>query len=285
MNYLKQYEYMAAIAELRSITLAAEKLGIAQSALSRYIKKLEGDLGVLLLNRNSDPISLTQAGVYFLEIGRKMLSLDQGLKSHIRDIHMYDKVTIRVGISPSRAPYILPVIIGLFRKHDNKTNIEIFELTTDEIKQRLLQNELDLAVSVYDADSSHIEYVKLFDERILICDNPKSTCNHPIFPGKGQLLRGAMNAIIAHNGCYSENYIEVQNTETAVSMVKAGLGFTVVPSYYEEFSHGDGLRYSEIPSTIAFNNRIVSLLYLKRRTLTIEEQLFSKCAKQALSMY
>ena len=68
-------------------------------------------------------------------------------------------------------------------------------------------------------------------------------------------------------------------------MVKAGLGFTVVPSYYEEFSYGDGLRYSELPNTITLNDRIVSLLYLKDRILKKEEMLFLKCAQQSLSVY
>lgn len=285
MNYLKQYEYVAAIAEFRSITIAADKLGIAQSALSRYVKRLEEDIGVQLLNRCSDPISLTPAGIYYLEIGRKMLALDQGLKLHIRDMLLSKWTTIRIGIAPSRAPYILPAIIELFRKEDNKTNIEIFELTTDEIKQRLLKNELDVAISVYDADSSHIEYVKLFSERILLCDNPKYPCNQPIFPGKGQPLREIMNRIIAHDTRYLGNYIEAQNTETAISLVKAGIGFTVVPSYYEEFSHGDGLRYSELPNSITLSDRIVSLLYIKDRTLKVEEKLFIKCAKLALSVY
>lgn len=283
MNYLKQYEYIAAVAEIRSITIAAERLGIAQSALSRYIKNLEDKLGVQLLDRSIDPIALTPAGIYFLEIGRKMLALDQGMMLHIKDMQMTDYTTIRVGIGSSRAPYILPVILELFRKHDTQTNIVIFELTTDEIKQRLLKSEIDIAISVYDTDSSHIESIKLFDERILLCENSKKPNNCPIFPGGGQLLREVMNNVVAHNNSYSSNYIEVQNTETAVALVKAGLGFTVVPSYFEEFSFGDGLAYSELPNSFSKKERSISLMYRKDKTLKKEELFFLECAKEALS--
>lgn len=285
MNYLKQYEYMAAIAEFRSITVAAERLGIAQSALSRYIKRLEEDLGVRLLDRTVDPIALTQSGSYYLEIGRKMLALDQGLKLHIRNLQLTECVTIRVGVGPSRAPYILPAILELYRKQDKQTNIEIFELTTDEIKQRLLKNEIDVAVSVYDSDSSNIEFTKLFGERILLCENSKCPSKHPILPGQGQFLREVMNKILSSNNQYDKNYIEVQNTETAVALVKAGLGFTVVPSYFEEFSFGDGLKYSELPKNIIPDERIVSLMYRKEKSMKKEELLFLQCAKQALSLY
>lgn len=283
MNYLKQYEYIAAVAEFRSITIAAERLGIAQSALSRYIKNLEDKLGVQLLDRSIDPIALTPAGIYFLEIGRKMLALDQGMMLHIKDMQMTDYTTIRVGIGSSRAPYILPVILELFRKHDTQTNIVVFELTTDEIKQRLLKSEIDIAISVYDTDSSHIESIKLFDERILLCENSKKPNNCPIFPGEGQLLRKVMNNVVAHNNSYSSNYIEVQNTETAVALVKAGLGFTVVPSYFEEFSFGDGLAYSELPNSFSKKERSISLMYRKDKTLKKEELFFLECAKEALS--
>lgn len=283
MNYLKQYEYIAAVAEFRSITIAAERLGIAQSALSRYIKNLEDKLGVQLLDRSIDPIVLTPAGIYFLEIGRKMLALDQGMMLHIKDMQMTDYTTIRVGIGSSRAPYILPVILELFRKHDTQTNIVVFELTTDEIKQRLLKSEIDIAISVYDTDSSHIESIKLFDERILLCENSKKPNNCPIFPGEGQLLREVMNNVVAHNNSYSSNYIEVQNTETAVALVKAGLGFTVVPSYFEEFSFGDGLAYSELPNSFSKKERSISLMYRKDKTLKKEELFFLECAKEALS--
>ena len=143
MNYLKQYEYVAAIAEFKSITIAAERLGIAQSALSRYIKKLESDLNVQLLDRSVDPIALTVAGMHFLDIGKKMLMLDRGMKLYFKDMQAENYIILRVGIGPSRAPYILPAILALFRKHDVQTKIEIFELTTEQIRQRLLKNELE----------------------------------------------------------------------------------------------------------------------------------------------
>ena len=284
MNYLKQYEYIKAIAECRSITIAAEKLGIAQSALSRYVKKLENDIGAKLLDRKNEPISLTQSGVYFLEIGRKMLSLNQDLKSHIRDLELLDSVTIRVGIGPSRAPYIMPAILDLYRKQDSITNIEIYEITTDEITKRLIKNELDIAISVYDAESLNVEQVKLFRERVLFCENAKRPSKCPILPGKGQFLRETMDNIINSNKSYSKNYIEVINAETAVALVKAGLGFTITPSYFEEFTHGDELKYSELPSSIASKNRVIALLYKKGRKLSKEELLFLECAQQALSL-
>lgn len=283
MNYLKQYEYIAAISDYKSITIAAERLGIAQSALSRYVKKLEQSLGVQLFSRTSEPITLTEAGHCFLETGRKMLALDQAMKLRIREIQMPEHSYIRIGIGITRGPYILPVILKQFRKQDDRTNILIFELTTEEIKRRLLKNELDIAISVFDTDSSRIQYVDLFKERILLCENSAAACNCPIYPGAGQFLRGIMDAIVADGIDDSKCYLEAQNTETAVAMVKAGLGFTVVPSYFEEFAFGDGLKYSELQNASASYERLVCLLYRNDKTLRKEERLFMQCAIETLS--
>lgn len=280
MNYLKQYQYVAAIADYRSMTIAAERLGIAQSALSRYVKKLEDSLNVKLFDRTIEPIALTEAGICFLETGRKMLALDQAMKLHIREIQLPEHSSIRVGIGITRAPYILPAILKLFRRHDSHTNIMIFELTTEEIKGRLLKNELDVAISVFDTDSSHIKYVDLFGERILLCENAAAPSDCPIYPGEGQFLREVMNDVVASNPRYSNSCIEAQNTETAVALVKAGLGFTVVPSYFEEFSFNDGLKYSELPSVL--KERTVSLMYRNDKTLKPQEKLFMQCAIEAL---
>ena len=282
MNYLKQFEYVTAISDYQSITLAAERLGIAQSALSRYLKNLEKSLGITLFDRTTEPISLTEAGRCFLETGRKMLALDQAMKLSIRDLQTQEHSSIRIGIGVTRGPYLLPAILKLFRKHDERTNVLVFELTTEEIKRRLLKNELDVAISIGEEEASHIQYVTLCRERILLCESAHAPSKCPIYPGEGQFLRAVMNAVVAGSADCSKTYIEAQNTETAVAMVKAGLGFTVVPSYFEEFSFDDGLQYSELRGACPAKERTVSLMYRSDKILNKELQLFMRCATEAL---
>lgn len=282
MNYLKQYEYVSAIAEYGTITLAAEKLGIAQSALSRYLIKLEKGLGTTLFDRNIEPITLTQAGKCFLETGREMLALDREMKRQIHNLDGLGCIDIHLGIGITRAPYILPAVIKKFREFDKKTNIVVFELTTSEINRRLIKNELDFAISIYDDEIVSIQKIELLEEKILLCRKIGSKNNTPIYPGRGQALREIMQKVVEQNSVYSSNYIETQNTETAISLVKSDLGFTVVPSYFEEFSSGDGLEFIELDKTYDNRERKVSLMYRKDKILKEEEKLFIKCAKASL---
>ena len=73
MSYLKKYEYVIAVASYGGISGAAEKLGISQPTFSKYLKKIEGELGVELFDRSSLPIKLTRAGEYFVEAGKRFM--------------------------------------------------------------------------------------------------------------------------------------------------------------------------------------------------------------------
>jgi DNA-binding MarR family transcriptional regulator len=101
---LKHYEYVIAIVTHGGVSQAAESLGLAQPTLSKYLKKLESDLGIELFDRSTLPIRLTRAGEIYVETGRRMLDLDRQLCKQLEEIKENKNTVIRVGISPSRSP-------------------------------------------------------------------------------------------------------------------------------------------------------------------------------------
>ena len=64
----QSFKYIKAIAEMRSISAAAESLGISQPALSSHLKKLEGEVGAVLFDRSRQPLELTEAGKAYLRV-------------------------------------------------------------------------------------------------------------------------------------------------------------------------------------------------------------------------
>ena len=66
-----------------TITKAANVLHVSQPSLTQYLNRLESDLGVKLLNRDTTPISLTQAGTVYLEYVRSVLALEKKLKADL----------------------------------------------------------------------------------------------------------------------------------------------------------------------------------------------------------
>ena len=79
-------DYIKTIAEVRSISVAAEKLGISQPALSNYLKKKEKELGAVLFDRNKQPLQLTEAGTIYLEYIERFSTLEHELQQRISDI-------------------------------------------------------------------------------------------------------------------------------------------------------------------------------------------------------
>ncbi len=82
----KNGEYIKAIAELRSISLAAEKLGISQPALSSFLKKKESEIGAVLFDRSKQPLELTEAGSVYMDYLDRMSILKNEMSQNIADI-------------------------------------------------------------------------------------------------------------------------------------------------------------------------------------------------------
>ena len=105
-SYLRRFEYVVAIAETGSFSRAADRLNITQPTLSKFVQKLERDIGAELFDRSTIPVKLTKAGELFLNVGRRILDQDRQLRKRLRDIGYQQELELRVGISPSRAPYL-----------------------------------------------------------------------------------------------------------------------------------------------------------------------------------
>ena len=82
----EKLNYIIAIAEERNLTQAAKRLYISQPTLTLYLNRLENELGVKLFDRTKSPVTLTDAGAYYLEKMKKIYASEQALRSQIHFI-------------------------------------------------------------------------------------------------------------------------------------------------------------------------------------------------------
>lgn len=301
MSSLKKYEYVIAIANCGGISQAAEELGIAQPALSKYLKKLEEEIGLELFDRSSIPIKTTHAGELFIETGKALLDAERQLKKQLDEIKNNESTVIRIGISPSRSPYMMPRIIKSYKEAYKDVRIIIEECTTTALSERLASGELDLIITLLDEDTARFTHVDLFEESLLLAlpsdcahaDIHDALKSHPLISvGRGQALWQTMNKIVSKTGI-SEPAIEAQSIESAISLVKAGLGATIVPSYIASFGESDkmsNLRFialSElgIEESSSLYKRKVCLFFRKEQFLTKAEEALIECAKNLKNGY
>ena len=273
MNYLKQFEYVIAIANAGSISKAADDLSIAQPTLSKYLSKIEIENGVEFFDRSVSPIKLTKAGEKFVEVGYQMIALNKQLKKQLTEND--DSLTIDIGISPSRAPYILPQVLNKFFSIHQDCMVHIKEGNTVDLNEALANGQLDMMISLKDDDNKDFECVHLFDEKIYIAkhikDKNKSYDELPLISYQNGRY---MHEIVEKHFHGKQISIVSESISTALALVKNGLGFTVVPSYIVKYGDNDDIYFEEIKSSLKRN---VCLFYRKQQFLSSSEKQFIEC--------
>ena len=291
---MKSYEYVIAVAQHGGISQAAEALNIAQPALSRYIRKLESDLGIELFDRSTIPIRMTQAGSRYVETGMRMLSLERQLHKQVQELKRDKNTLVRIGISPTRSPYMMPSIVEAYSRRNPKGCVVIEEKTSAELNKLLAQGDLDLMISFMDENTETFDRTELFEENILLAvptqtpqeDALEAFLTLPLITaGKGQAMWHITQEITETLGIHMPK-IECQSIETALAFVKRGLGATLVPSYIAHFGTQEqnrAVRFLELPVQrypqwkTAYKRKIC-LFYRKEQFLSQAEQDFIACA-------
>ena len=245
MSQFKRFEYVIAICEAGGISQAAEKLDISQPTLSKYIKKLESELGIELFDRSTLPLRATRAGECYIEAGKRLMDIERQLDKQLEEIKLNKSSVIRVGISPSRSPYMMPSLVEAYKDKNPDAKVIIVEKTTAELSEKLFRGELDLIISLLDESTAEFEREELFSESIVLAA-PKRLCQDnasatslllslPIISvGKGQSMWQTLSEISEEIGAPSPE-IECQSIESGLSLVKRGLGVMIAPSYIEKF--------------------------------------------------
>jgi len=142
---LRHLRYFVAVASHGSFNRAAETLHITQPPLSRQVKDLEEELGVPLLVRGSNFVTLTEAGELFYEEAREVLARADDAVRRVRG-EARDEI-LRVGYAPSMVADIMSAVLARFKSAAPRVRIELSDLSSREINELANKGLLDLVVS------------------------------------------------------------------------------------------------------------------------------------------
>ncbi len=166
---LKDIEYFCAIAKEGNITKAAAALFIAQPALSQCIKKLESEMGIMLLIRSKTGTTLTKEGKYFYSFAQRVMNEKKELDVQLQDMQNGERGTVRLGFSGSQASFILPQILPAFQMDHPNIELQLAESLSVETEKRLIAREIDLAIIPKPILFEDIEYFEISrDDMILL---------------------------------------------------------------------------------------------------------------------
>lgn len=143
---IQQLEYLLALRKYRHFVRAAEECGVTQPTLSAMIAKLEDELGVKLLDRSSQPLSLSAIGERVADQALEVLRGVKGIEGLAAEER--DKVSgeVSIGILPTVAPFLLPRLLPICHKHMGNMEIRFVELTTSACEAALRDGAIDVAI-------------------------------------------------------------------------------------------------------------------------------------------
>jgi DNA-binding transcriptional LysR family regulator len=275
---LRQVRQLIAIVEAGSYRAAANRLHIAQPALSVSITKLERAVGAVLLIRDSKGARLTESGTAFLRDARHALALADQSAMNARLTAAGDAGTVRLGFVASAVYQLLPAILPVFRERHRAILLELSEGATSELTQSVKDQQLDCAIVRGPIQTSpELEVVELERDRLMallpadhqFADEKEldlsvlSEAPFVLFSSRTvPRLRAAVDEACARAGFVPHAAQEVTQSFTMLGLVGSGLGVALSPSVIANIS---GPRVRFVPLIVQEESWPLKLLGIKRR--------------------
>jgi DNA-binding transcriptional LysR family regulator len=238
MDFKRLY-YFTVLAQTGNFTKAAEELGIAQSALSMSIQKLEKQLALKLINRAERKMSITSDGEVLLTHAQKILENVKQAKIQLQELKGLESGTINLGVPAMIGSYYLPETLALFKQRYPGIQINIHEAGTATLANMLLDGELDLAIIRADRNHENIRRITLAKEQIVACVprehefsiresiTLEEFCSQPlVLFREGYFLREAVSSYCQQHRINPDIRFETNLIELLKSLIRKKIGIS-----------------------------------------------------------
>lgn len=241
---ITQLKYILAVAEYKNFTVAAEHSFVTQPTLSMQIQKLEDQLDVQIFNRNKKPIELTEIGEKIVEQAKIIVNESNRITDIVHQQKGYIGGDFKLAMIPTIMPTLLPMFLKTFHKKYPKINLQIEELTTEEIVKKLNDGNIDVAIAATPLEEENIHKKPLYYEPF-VGYVPE---NHPLFEKKNIATDDLEidNLLLLEDGhCFKDSVLNICNAagtnkeknfrlesgsfDTLIKLSKEGMGMTLLP--------------------------------------------------------
>lgn len=241
---LRHLRYFSAVARELSFSRAAEQLHIAQPPLSRQIRELEEALGAQLLDRSSRPLRLTPAGRFMQIQAQQVLGRMAEIKEAAHRIASGGRTWFGMGFVPSTLYGALPEVIRRFRQAQPAVELGLFEMTTVEQIAALKSGRIDIGFGRLTLEDDEIAAELVRNEAIVaalpvnhrLLEHKRLTLSKLasetliLYPAKPRpSYADQILEIFQSRGLKPGVVLETNEVQTAIGLVVAGVGYTLVP--------------------------------------------------------
>ncbi|MGK0237553.1 MAG: LysR family hydrogen peroxide-inducible transcriptional activator [Candidatus Pelagisphaera sp.] len=288
---MHQLRYFVAVAEEENFTRAAEKCFVSQPSLSAQIIKLESELGAKLFNRLGRRVELTSAGVFFEKRARSILMEAENAQLEISEGEGEPRGRLRVGVTPTVGPYLLPPVLANCRERYPDLQIRVEESQRRLLMDSLVGGQLDVVISSYSGKVAHIEAEPVLQESLnlvvprnhALADKQEISIqdfkDEPlILLGESLVLGEKVLELFGRNNFEPKIGAVCSQVSTAKALVHSGVGLSILP----EMARETVSPYDVVFRTL-ISSRMTRLLFAlthEQRYLTSGAQAFLKTVRE-----
>ena len=242
---IQQLEYILAVDQLKSFSKAADYCHVTQATLSAMVKKLEEQLDIVIFDRKANPIATTENGREILIQAQQVVAHANALLSSSKAINQKVEGRVKMGIIPTIASSILPLIMKPLVEKYPLLHLEIQELTTNQLIKDLREGKLDVGILSTPIAANDLETNLLYVEDLRL---------YGYLPtGEKQVSKSALSQqrifLLQEGHCLRDQIIQLcdlkkqkslptnlsveSNTfDTLLNLVDTFQGMTLLPSLY-----------------------------------------------------
>lgn len=247
---LRQYRYFCAVVEEQSVTRAAERLRMAQPALTQQIRRMEEELGVRLIERAGRGIRITSSGNRLYERAISLLQFEQETRMEVSDIEAGRTGILRIGVNTLSASRLVEWIERMKRRHPGII-LQVHQGESSALIERLKERSLDAAFVRLPIDAQGVSIEWMEEEPFYQVWHPDHPTANLIIPSQEGL--GVFQTLSQRLGVVSQE--TCSDVLTLIGLVRSGQAVTVLPESTLRELNMTGLVQKLLPgvmSTTAF---------------------------------
>ncbi|MDW6002734.1 DNA-binding transcriptional regulator OxyR [Vibrio mangrovi] len=270
---IRDFEYLVSLAEHRHFRKAAEACFVSQPTLSGQIRKLEDELGTVLLERSSRRVLFTDAGLQLVEQAKHILKEIKTFKDMASGQGEDMSGPMHIGFIPTVGPYLLPRIVPALKTHFPDLELYLHEAQTSQLVRQLEEGKLDCLVLASVEETKPFKEIEIYNEPMSLAvpaDHPwakneqldmsKLKGKTVLMLGDGHCLRDQALGFCFAAGAKDDERFKATSLETLRNMVAAGAGITLLPELsLPDCREKDGVCYLKAVNPVP--SRTLALVY------------------------
>ncbi|WP_373820159.1 DNA-binding transcriptional regulator OxyR [Glaesserella sp.] len=289
---IRDLEYLIALADFKHFRKAADACNVSQPTLSGQIRKLEDELGTVLLERTSRKVLFTQAGLTLVEQAKVVLREVKILREMASNQGKDMSGPIHVGVIPTLGPYIAPLILPKLKALFPTLDVYIYELQTSVLVEQLEAGQLDCGILAFTKESEPFIEVPICNEKMLLAVSVEHEWakqgnlslsqlrdKEMLMLDDGHCLRMQTMDYCLSVGAKENVHFKASSIETLRNMVAANVGIAFIPELAAS-SQSDNITYLHFNEPEPY--RAVGLIYRPGSPLRLRYERLAKEIKQIM---